>query len=498
MTFTIKPQKILSENEVKSGLRYLLLDGIFSQSMGSLATGAFLIAFALSLGAQSFIIGVLAAIPFLANLSQIFVTGLIEKIKMRKIISVYASALSRLSLLFIALTPILFTSLQIFFLLIFVVSFSLFGAFSNAAFNSWMRDFVPSNMRGRYFAKRTRFSLLAGVILSLFAASYIDNFINIPFLVIQPRYSFLFVLAFILGITGILFLAQIPEPQIYSKERFSVADLKLPFKDKHFRKLLIFIFTWSFGYNMVLPFFIVYMLTRLNLSILFVIGITVFGQFITISLLPLWGQLIDKYGIKPVMKTSALFFLSALLLWPYTTLPEKYILTLPLLFIIYLLLGLASGGISLSSTIFSYKLSPEDKSVAYVTSYGTIASLSAGIAPIIGGLLTEVFIKMHLYMDFNWEDALRPVTIILTDFRGLDFLFATGFFIGLYSLYLLKDVSETGSASDYLVRAEFFYSIKRYIRTQFSLVSGIRFRENNLKTTNKKREIRVKRSDGHL
>ena len=491
MTFNIKPQNILHDYEIKSGLKYLLLDGIFSQSMGSLATGAFLIAFALLMGANNLFIGIIAAIPFLANLSQIFVTGLIEKLRMRKIISVCASTISRISLLFIAMTPIIFGDSKLFALAFFVIIFSLFGAISNAAFNSWMKDFVPHEIRGRYFAKRTRFSLLIGTILSIFAAGYVDNFIEIPFLTIYPKYSFLFTLAFFLGLIGIIFLAQIPEPRIYDNGRFSISDLKLPFKDKKFRELLIFIFIWSFGYNMVFPFFIVYMLIRLNLSILFVIGITAFSQLITVSLLPVWGQLIDKYGIKPVMQTSALFFLSALLLWPYTTLPGKYILTLPFLFVIYLLMGFASGGISLSSTIFSYKMSPENKSVGYITSYGTVASLSAGIAPIIGGLLTEIFIKMHLSMDLDWEGSLRPITIILTDFRGLDFLFATGFLIGLYGLYVLKDVSEDGSASYDVVRAELFYSIKRYIKTQFLLSSNIRLHIRPTKDMEQKRKKAV-------
>ena len=490
MTFNIKPQNILNDNEINTGLRYLLLDGIFSQSMGSLATGAFLIAFALSLGATNFLIGIIAAIPFLANLSQIFVTGLIEKLRMRKIISVCASTISRIALLFLALTPFIFGDSKLIALTIFVIMFSLFGAISNAAFNSWMRDFVPQDIRGRYFAKRTRFSLLIGTVLSIFAAGYVDNFIKLSFLSVDPKYSLLFAIAFILGLLGIVFLAQIPEPQIYSNGHFSIGDLKLPFKDKRFRKLLTFIFIWSFSYSMVFPFFIVYMLTRLGLSILFVIGITAFSQLITVSLLPIWGQLIDKYGIKPVMRTSALFFLSGLLLWPYTTLPERYILTIPFLFVIYLLLGFASGGISLSSTIFSYKLSPENKSVSYITSYGTVASLSAGVAPIVGGLLTEIFMKMHLSLDFNWEDALNPITIILTDFKGLDFLFAAGFFIGLYSLYILKDVSENGSAPYSVVRAEFFYSIKRYIRAQFPLTSNIRLRASPSKNTKIKEEKR--------
>jgi len=53
----------LTEGEIQSGLRAVIKDGMASTSMVTLTGGAFLVAFALKLGASNLVIGLLAAIP---------------------------------------------------------------------------------------------------------------------------------------------------------------------------------------------------------------------------------------------------------------------------------------------------------------------------------------------------------------------------------------------------------------------------------------------------
>ena len=49
-----KPESRISEEELQTGLSYLVKDGIASQILVTLTTGAFMIAFAVALGAQQF------------------------------------------------------------------------------------------------------------------------------------------------------------------------------------------------------------------------------------------------------------------------------------------------------------------------------------------------------------------------------------------------------------------------------------------------------------
>ena len=97
-----KTEESLTEEQVQSGLSYVIKDGIASQSMGILTGGAFLIAFAVKLGASNFVIGLLAAIGPLAQLLQLPSIFLVEKIRNRRAIVVVTAALSRVCWLLIA------------------------------------------------------------------------------------------------------------------------------------------------------------------------------------------------------------------------------------------------------------------------------------------------------------------------------------------------------------------------------------------------------------
>ncbi len=104
--FEIKRQ---SDRSRKSGwgLRYLTLDGVMSQSMGTLTAGAFLTAFAIQLGASNFVIGLLAAIGPLSQLLQLPGILLVEKIRNRRAITVIAALISRLCFIIIAISALL-------------------------------------------------------------------------------------------------------------------------------------------------------------------------------------------------------------------------------------------------------------------------------------------------------------------------------------------------------------------------------------------------------
>jgi hypothetical protein len=85
--------------------RLALYDALSHEAMGALTTGVFLVGFAVALGASNFAIGVLAAIPFLAQLLQIPAVVLIERWRPRRGVSVWPSAIGRIFLLGSAAAP---------------------------------------------------------------------------------------------------------------------------------------------------------------------------------------------------------------------------------------------------------------------------------------------------------------------------------------------------------------------------------------------------------
>ena len=96
----------LTDEEIGSGKRMVIGDAIATQAMVGLTTGAFLVAFALQLGASNAMIGFLAAILPLSQLVQIPAVHLVETVKVRRAVSFYACLISRSAFLIIGLGPL--------------------------------------------------------------------------------------------------------------------------------------------------------------------------------------------------------------------------------------------------------------------------------------------------------------------------------------------------------------------------------------------------------
>src|SRR5512137_1673062 len=99
------PHDKVSEQETVRGLNLLTVDSTCSQIMNVLAGGAFLVAFALALGASNTVIGLLSALNPLSQILQIPAIFLIEWTALRKATTVIAAFSSRLFLLVIAALP---------------------------------------------------------------------------------------------------------------------------------------------------------------------------------------------------------------------------------------------------------------------------------------------------------------------------------------------------------------------------------------------------------
>jgi len=272
MGFPVKDT--FTEEETESGLRSVIKDGLATQAMVTLTGGVFLVAFALKLGASYTLIGLLAAIPPLAQLIQIPSISLVEKYRVRRTISMYASAGSRIFLLLIALIPFLFSiEIGLIFLIVFLSLHAMFAAIGGCSWNSWMRDLIPQNQLGAFFAKRAKLTIGLAVVLSLAAGFFIDQWVNLFPNYELYGYSILFFGGFIVGLFGIYFISTIPEPRMVSVERgpkfFEM--ISQPFKNVNFKNLVMFLGFWNFAINLAAPFFTVYMLIRLELHMSFVI-----------------------------------------------------------------------------------------------------------------------------------------------------------------------------------------------------------------------------------
>jgi MFS family permease len=474
MKFEVKDN--LTEEEVQAGLRSVIRDGLATQAMVTLTGGVFLVAFALHLGASNVIIGLLAAIPPMAQLLQIPAIYLVEKYRVRRAITVYAASSARIFWLLIALIPLIVkTTAGLPLLLMALFLYSAFASIGGGSWNSWMRDLVPQDLLGSFFSKRMRLAIGLGIPLSIAAGFFVDTwqrqFSNYQLY----SYSILFFLGFVAGMIGIRFISTIPEPRmatIVEKRRF-FRLLAKPFKDENFKNLILFLGSWNFAINLAAPFFTVYMLRRLELSMTYVIALMVLSQIMNVLFLRAWGRFSDHFSNKSVLAVSGPLFMICILAWSFTTLPEKYFLTVPLLIAIHIFMGISMAGVTLATGNIGLKLAPKGQATAYLAANSVVNSLAAGIAPILGGQFADFFSKQELSFTLKWTSPTRELALQPFNLQQWDFFFILAFLIGLYSIHRLAMVKEVGEVEEKVVVQELIAEARRLTRS-LSPVGGLR------------------------
>lgn len=470
-----RTQSSLSDQDFKRSERNLLVDAVASMSMVTLQGGPFLAAFAIALGASNYEVGLLATIAFGSQLMQLPGLMLVQKFPRRRGLTVLCAAASRLLWIFIILIPLLFIDRGITFLMQWLVLAAAAGAMAGPAWNSLVRDIVPANRMGQIFSRRMTLGTVAALLLTISGGYFVDLWQGrFPD---QPLYAYmiLFAVGLGFGLVGLVAIARIPEPQMPVEAKVPIWDLLArPIKDPNFRGLLKYIACWNFAINLAGPFFIVYLLERIGLDLGMVTLLVVTSQVTNIIFLRIWGRLADRYSNKSVLAVSSPLFLLAIFAWTFTTLPETHMLTLPLLFAIHILSGMAVAGVTLGSTNIALKLSPDGQAHAYLTAYGLAGAVAGATAPMLGGMLADFFALREMQIPLQFKGPDGEVQVYAFSLRALDFLFFLAVIVGVVSQRFLRSVKEEGEVERGIVREQLVNEAFGTFRA-VSTMPGLRF-----------------------
>jgi MFS family permease len=470
------PKGTLSEDEITKGLSFVIKDGLATQAMVTLTSGIFLVAFGLQLGASNTIIGLLAAIPPLAEMIQMPAISVVENVRNRRLICVVASIVARLFWIIIALIPFFFGPTAA--IPVMIMSLVLYGsisAISHCSWNSWMRDLVPEKILGSFFSRRMSLSLALGIVLSLAAGTVIDLIEKNTAFPPGTAYSFIFLGGFVAGLFGIWYMSRIPEPLMKKVTKVPALDqIRSSFHDENFSLLITFLGAWNFAVNLAAPFFTVYLLIMLDFDITVVIIFAILSQISSVLSYGMWGQIADRYSNKSVLRVAGPLFMICILGWTFTTLPTRHLLTIPLLIVLHILMGVSTAGVTLASANIGLKLAPHGGATAYLATINITNSLAAGIAPVIGGMFVDTFKATELSLTLNWKSPGAVFAIQTLDFQYWDFFFVFAFLIGIYSIHRLAYIKEAGEVEDRIVVHELIAQVSREMRN-LSTAGGLRY-----------------------
>ena len=407
-------------------LVHSVMEGALATVMGSLLGGVFLTGFALYLGASRLQIGILAAIPAFANLSQLAGAYLLERSGRSKGLCISMAWVSRLFWLPILLVPFVLQGssgeTQTWWIIGLLAANAITGSVGGVAWLSWIKRLVPRERRLHLFSRRHLFNTALAFTMSIAGALVLDACNHfLPgsiggFLVV-------FAGAMACGLLGVWILGWIPEEEAIGHERRPfLASLAQPLKEQNFRRLVMFYSVWHLSTNMAAPFFAVYMLQKMEMPFWAVTLLATLSSVAGLAMNKFWTRLTQKFGIRPVVLLATMGDAFMPLCWLLVG-PESYWLLLPIH-----LFGVFSAPLAMGPNNLVLKLAPEQNSSPYLAVFNAMTGPVTAIGAILGGYLAGSLAG-------SWQ--VGPVSL-----TGLHLLFVISGLGRLLSLGLLYRVAE--------------------------------------------------------
>ncbi len=384
----------LSMDLIRRGMKYSIIEGSFATVFTALSSGAFLIGYVLMFGAKEFIIGLIGAIPFLSQALQIFGAYLLKKYKSPQKLAIILSIFNRWIWVFFIFLPFVNlgnrTKILIFVSLLFISSSA--GALLANIWTTWIGEIVPSQVRGKYFGKRTAYNNAVNIVMFFLSAFILDYFRKIDE---KVGFSVIALICFISGLITTVLFKYHPDVNLELDSESSLKDEILkPLKDKNFLKYVFFFAQWNFSVGLSVPFMAYHMLANLKVDFSTIAIFNMLTMSLNIFFSQWWGKLIDRFGAKNVLMFNASNIVYIPILWLLAT--PDFILPL---YLDAIMTGIAWSGFNLSAFNMLLSMSPKKGRSSYVavlsifSGFGyLIASMSAGyIATLFKDFSIEVF-----------------------------------------------------------------------------------------------------------
>lgn len=364
--------------------RFFWLDGLFASISDHFYLG-FVPLYALAMGATSAQVGWLTSVANLSGALSLFPGArLIEKTGRRKpIVVLSGGVLARLTLLALALVPLITGSAELGIALIVLLegARAFTASLANPAWTELAADLVPPEQRSRYFGSRNIAMGLAALLVAPVAGRLIQ-LVNQELDAALPGYQVAFFLAFLFGAVSTLSYQRIVEPPaaraVVEHHR---GDLRRALKSSpFFLGFVISAVVWNLSLQVAGPFFNIYLVQELGA------GTAMVGALAAVSsLTSLLGQhhfsrLQDRHSALWVQVVTGLLIPFAPLAWALINAPWQVAF-------INLASGFLWAGYNLSSFNGLLELAPDEQRARAVALYQTAVFASAVLGPLLGGYL---------------------------------------------------------------------------------------------------------------
>lgn len=370
--------------------------GVFGSAWMNLISGAPFANFARQLGADTFRFGLLSSLPFLGVLAQLPASYLVERTRRRRRMFLAFGTSQRFVWVLVAFLPWLISGrhpdARVYVLLGLVVLSSTFGNAGTPGWLSWFADMMPEHIRARYLGNRAALATVTAVIASGVVGWMLDR--NSSFSVFRA----IFLIAAALGAMDILLFLWVREAPMEREEgpAWRLRNVIVsPLSNRPFRAYLLYALSEAFMFGIAGPFFWLMGLEVLAIGNFWSnVYIMTLPMVLTALVLPLWGNVCDRFGAKPLVTLGTLASIVFPLCWLLATGTRYH----GLLGAAAVLGGSFGAAIQVADLSMLFGLTPRRNRSAYIAMLSVASSLGWVIAPSIGGAIAQVLKPVHLHL----------------------------------------------------------------------------------------------------
>ncbi|HET6440392.1 MAG TPA: MFS transporter [Anaeromyxobacter sp.] len=415
-------------SRLRRSLRASTAEGFGAELVNACAGPTILTGWALHLGATPLEVGLLGALPQLAQLVQLpsaWATALLG----RRRVAIAAVGLSRQALLPLAFLPLLGLSPGASRALLTSVAAAsaVLGVLGNNGWTAWMGELVPEPLRGRYFGRRTALCTFGGTVAGIGVARFLDGFAS------RGRAEVLLAglaaAACLVGLVTTALMARQHDPPGERPARPSLQAALRPLADGEARSLLAYQLAWNASVAVGGGFFTFYLLHTLRVGYTVAALHAAGGAAARILAAPLWGRALDRFGARPVL--AACSFAAAMLPLVWLTTSPGFVWPIALDAIVG---GVAWSGHGLASFSLPLSLAPRRDRPFYLAAFAMAGGGAYALATFGGGALAGALPR-------------ALATLGASAGHGLEMLFALSALGRFSSAFLALRIAERGAGT---------------------------------------------------
>ena len=385
----------LSENEkvVCASRNYFIIDNVSIYIIATICAGSYLAGLLKYVGIPPEINGIILAIPVLAGIFQILGAIVSQRLRTQRRFVLYGTAIYRICLSIVFLYPLLLGP-TLFCALMIVVTYAIgyfVGTAISPASSNWLIKLVPTRIRGDYFSKRERLSLIGIAVATIVVSVILDKSkeLDLPAL----GFAVTGILLLAVAITDISYMAKAYEPEtVFVKRKFEFRSLLEPILDKKFVKVIVIYILWQISAQISIPYLGIYYIDTIKMNYTFIGTVSLIVTIEKVLIVKYWGKLADRTSWDYVLKLALLFYSTYLTMQIFLS-STNYAWMYPTMLIIgnvaWSVLGIALFNIQ-------FQFINQERIPVYIGVCGAISGLTGFCTALIGSVILKTVNAMSL------------------------------------------------------------------------------------------------------